>query len=450
VELAALLGLAVVAASVAKKVVVCLEPDYFEPVNIWVAVGMESGNRKTAVLNRMARPFTDWERSEAQHLESEIKRLTSERKTTEARIESLRAKAAKAAKSADRSDAIAEIAELEVSQPEIPRAPRLWVQDVTPEKLPVLMAEQGERMALLSDEGGIFDMLAGRYSKGVPNLDLFLQAHSGTPVRIDRGSRPPVMLHNPALTVGLAPQPDVLESLKDKPGFRGRGLPARFLYALPQSPLGYRSLTPVPCPPAVESAYHDGIVRLLTLAPPVDEDGNWRPWALRFSSAAYASWKQFQRNIEVLMREGGKLYYLKDWAAKLAGAAARIAGVLHCVVSDPRVDTTISEDTIERTLNILTPLIDHALAVFNLMDRDKGVEDAQNILGWIRTQGRASFKVRDCFCARQTRFKTMGGMRPALSLLAQHDYIRPQPRERVSHRPSEIYDVNPKMLEALA
>ena len=446
-ELAALLGLAVVAASVAKKVVVCPEPGYTEPVNIYTAVAMESGNRKTAVLHRMARPFMDWETSEAHRLKPEISRIASERKTQEARIDSLRKKAAK---SANDTALMAQVADMEASLPVVPNLPRLWTQDVTPERLGVLMAEQGEQIALLSDEGGIFDVLAGRYSMGVANLDLFLQAHAGAPVRVDRGSRPPVMLHNPALTVAISPQPDVLESLSDKPGFRGRGLIARFLYGLPVSPIGFRELKPAPCPSAVEKAYCDGIERLLKLVPPTDEAGHWQPWRLRFSPQAYEAWKFFQRAVEILMREGGKLYYLKDWGSKLPGAAARIAGALHCVVADPTESTAISEDTVGRALNLVTPLMDHALAVFNLMERDKNSEDAQKILAWIRDRGENSFTVRDCFCAHQSRFRTMDAIRPPISLLEQHYCIRLRPKEQVSHRPSEVYDVNPKLLEVSA
>jgi putative DNA primase/helicase len=258
------------------------------------------------------------------------------------------------------------------------------------------------------------------------------------------------MLRNPALTVAISPQPDVLESLSDKPGFRGRGLIARWLYGLPKSPLGFRELKPMATPPAVEKAYCEGIGRLLRLAPPRDEASIWQPWQLRFSPQAYEAWKEFQRSVEILMREGGKLYYLKDWASKLPGAAARIAGVLHCVVADPTESIVISEDTTERTLNLVTALIDHALAVFNLMERDKNSENAQKVLAWIRKHGGSSFTVRDCFCAHQSRFKTMDGIRPPLNLLEQRYYIRPRPRETVSHRPSEVYDVNPRVLEVSA
>ena len=121
------------------------------------------------------------------------------------------------------------------------------------------MADNDEKMSVLSDEGGIFDILAGRYNGGIPNLDLFLQSHSGSSVRVDRGSRKTVHMESPALTMGLSPQPEVLKSLTSKNGFRGRGLLARFLYALPESRLGFRLLDCDPVPDNVLHEYKNGI-----------------------------------------------------------------------------------------------------------------------------------------------------------------------------------------------
>ena len=441
--LPALLGIAVVSAAIAKKIVVQPEPGYVEPTNLYIAVGMESGNRKTAVLTRMIRPLVDWERFETERLAPEIKRLSGERKTQEARIEFLRKKAAKAK---DKPSPTAEVLELETALRDVPKYPRLWVQDITPEQLAVKMAEQNERIALLSDEGGIFEVLAGRYNKGVPNLDLFLQAHSGSPVRVDRGSRPPVMMQNPALTVGISPQPDVLASLTDKPGFRGRGLLARFLYGLPASLLGSRHLQPTPCPDSTVTAYRHLIERLLKLTPP-EHDGAWQPWVLRFSDEAYEAWKDFQRRVEALMLEGAKLYYLKDWASKLPGAAARLAAVFHCVVTSPTQETLINAPTMQRAITLAELLVDHALAVFNLMERDETTDDALKILAWIRRLRQPRFTTRDCFCAHQARLKKVDVIHAPLHLLEQHGYIRLGTSAKVPHRPSEFYEVNPALWE---
>ena len=59
------------------------------------------------------------------------------------------------------------------------------------------MAANNERMSILSDESGILEILAGRYSNGVPNLDLFLQGHAGSPVKVNRGSRPSIVWIRP-------------------------------------------------------------------------------------------------------------------------------------------------------------------------------------------------------------------------------------------------------------
>jgi hypothetical protein len=265
------------------------------------------------------------------------------------------------------------------------------------------------------------DVIATIWSKFVHNCGINALCaitglrHSGASVRVDRGSRPPVMLRNPALTVGTSPQPDVLESLSDKPGFRGRGLIARFLFGLPVSPIGFRELKPIPCPSAVEKAYCGGVERLLKLAPPIDEAGHWQPWRLRFSSRAYDAWKDFQRAIEILMREGRKLYYLKDWGSKLPGAAARIAGVIHCVLVDPNESTVISEDAVEGALNLVTPLMDHALAVFNLMERDKNSEDAQKILDGFGNKGKrlSLCGIASALSSQDSRRWTVSGSRLA-------------------------------------
>lgn len=71
----------------------------------------------------------------------------------------------------------------------VPVLPRLVADDVTPEAVASLLAEQGGRLAVLSAEGGILATLAGRYS-GAPNLEVFLKGHAGDLLRVDRKGRP--------------------------------------------------------------------------------------------------------------------------------------------------------------------------------------------------------------------------------------------------------------------
>lgn len=174
-------------------------------------------------------------------------------------------------------------------------------------------------------------MMGGRYSNGIPNLDLYLQGHAGTAVRVDRKSGPPVDLQRPALAIGISPQPSVLRGLTAQEGFRGRGLLARFLYALPPSRLGYRSLDTTPVSETVVTAYSEMCLQLLTIDPERDTAGRIIPKQLRLSSEAHAEWKVFARQVEGHLRPSGEFEHLKDWAGKLPGAVLRVAGLFHCV-----------------------------------------------------------------------------------------------------------------------
>ena len=258
-ELAAGMVLVTCATAAARRLRVMVKPGYCEPCNLWVVVALPPGNRKSAVQCAATAPLLAWERDQAAIMVPEIKRLTSERKTLEARAKEQRSKAAKEQDNAKAEERAREAAEIEAELPEIPMQAQIWTSDATPERLGALLAEQGECMAWLSSEGGVFDLLQGRYSNGILNLDLVLKAHSGDAERVDRGSRPPVFLNSPRLSIGLSPQPDVLRGLAAKPGFRGRGLLGRFLYLLPLSPLGYRTLESHPVPEGVREVYAAGL-----------------------------------------------------------------------------------------------------------------------------------------------------------------------------------------------
>jgi hypothetical protein len=416
---------------------------YTEPLNLFVAAVLESGNRKTAVVNAARQPLAEFEREEKERIEPERRRAIGDRKTQEARIETLRKQVIDAGKRELRQ----ELDELEQSLITIPELPRLWTQDVTPEALAALTANNGERMAVLSDEGGYFDILGGRYSRGIPNLDFVLQAHAGAPSRVDRKSGEPISLDKPLLTIGLSPQPAVLSGLSKVPGFRGRGLLARFLFGIPQSNLGYRKLEPRPIPRPIERDYSQVIRSLLEMRNATD---NARPIPIKltFAPFTYNLWREFQQRVEVQMREGNQLAGLKDWAGKLPGAVARIAGVLHCATHSPLTASTIGRDTMESALTLGSIFISHAIAAFGLMSADENADRAKRIIRWAIDRAGAKFTVRDAFCAFQSTFENMDNLEPVLRLLIDHHYVRITDEHGKTRRSSRVVRLNPALMEA--
>ena len=153
------------------------------------------------------------------------------------------------------------MAQAAVDNIDVPEVPRLVADDVTPEAVASLLADHGGRMAIISAEGGVFDIIAGRYNGNIPNMDVWLKGHSGDMIRIDRKGRPPEYIRKPALTLGLMIQPEVLKSIAAQRAFRGRGLIARFLYAMPVSQVGYRKTGAPPLSETVRTV----VARVLTV-----------------------------------------------------------------------------------------------------------------------------------------------------------------------------------------
>lgn len=422
-ELAAGMVLAACSVATARRLRVEVKPGYFEPCNLWVLVALPSGNRKSAVQSAACAPLAVWESDQAKAMEPEIKRITSKLKTQEARIRKLRNDAAKQKEKHKVEELEKEIADIEAELPEIPRVPHLWTSDATPEELGNLLSENDESMAWLSSEGGVFDLLQGRYSKGIPNLDLVLKAHSGDPERVDRIGRPSVYLKYPRLSIGLSPQPSVVRGLASKPEFSGRGLLARFLYLLPPSPLGFRKLEDHPIPDAVKNAYHAGLRSMLDWSDP-GEDGN-RLYSLKLSTKAYEEWHDYSLTIEDRMKPGEDMEHVTDWAGKAPGEAARVAGVLHAIkhAHGEPWKAEITAETMNAALEIITVISVHSLAVLDTAGQPPHIYKALEVWGWIKRKKLNSFSKADAF--RQLRGKmTNNDFGKALDLLKEHFYIK--------------------------
>jgi hypothetical protein len=446
-ELSAMMVLAAISATAQGKYKVRVKQDYFEPVNIWACAALPPGSRKTAVQMAATAPLAKWENVQREKLEPAIKKAQADDATIRERINYLRKKAAQA-KDTDFEQLKKEIADTEANLPEIPTAPQIWAQDVTPENLGTIMSDNNERMAILSDESGIFDILGGRYSGGIPNLDLFLQGHAGSPVRVNRGSRPPVFMQAPTLTFGLSPQPEVLRGLTEKPSFRGRGLLGRFLYVLPPSNLGYRTLDASPIFPDFAARY-DGILTGILNQEMAGSKEEPSPYVLKITADALQAWQSFAHKVEAGMREGAAYAHLTDWAGKLPGAVVRIAALLH-IARHALVkpwEKEISIEDMSAALRMADVLSVHALAVFDLMGADPALDGARVVLRWIEREGKHEFTFRDCHYAHKTRYQRTAELEPIMEVLIERHYIRPRALKQVQGRPSRFYEVNPAILE---
>lgn len=449
-DLAGMLGLTVGAVVCAKLVEVEVWDGWREPTNIFTATALRPGTRKTEVFKRIFRPVVEYEKELVDETAKVIAKAYTKYRVYEGRLKRAEQQAAKAEPNEleDLETKASEAAE-DLANIEVPSEPQLLADDASPESLASILARQGGRVALISDEGGVFDMMAGRYSQGIPNLDVYLKGHAGVDLRVDRVGRPADRVLSPALTTGLAVQPDVLRGLASKPGFRGRGLLGRYLYSKPKDTLGVREVRKPGVPGAIEDRYRAKIKQLLELSPDLPQ-AERKPHTLRLEDAAQDEMEAFQRWIEPRLADGAEFGDMTDWAGKLAGAVARIAGVLHMLDHAGEKSPwnhKINADAVRRAIKVGHYLTPHAKYALAFMGSDPTVEDAKYILKWVEKSGSHDFTKRDAWQGTKGRFDKVSQLEPGLELLIAHGYIRedpnqPQPRGP-GRKPSPRYEVNP-------
>jgi len=422
-DLAGMLALAVLATAAAGAVEVQPRPGWREPLCLFVAVGMDAGTRKSSVFTALTQPVAEFEGQQAAAALPAITETATLRRIADQAAGSAEAAASKAPTDQQeqrQAEAIARAAE--AANLIVPAVPRWLVDDATPEALAGLLATYG-RIALLSPEGDVFDQMAGRYNQTAgPNLGVYLKGHAGDLLKVDRRGRPPEYVQRPCLTIGLTVQPEVLQGLASRPGFRGRGLLARFLYSLPPSLVGRRQPGAPPVPQAVADRY---TLELQALAASLTRPAGDDPTVLCLDSRAGEQLLAFERDLEPRLAAGsGDLAHLAGWAAKLA--TCRLAALLH-LAGHLREGwaQSISRDTLTAAIRLADYLIEHARAVFDLMGADPRTDDARWLLDWITRTNQIQFSRRDAHMATpRGRFPKATDLEPALSLLEEHRYLR--------------------------
>ena len=434
VDMAAVEALGVVSLCSQGKYFIRGYADWAEPLNTYTVVILSPAERKSSVLSMMIRPVELFESAENTRRGPEIVKSQMELSRLEKEKRSLveRASKGKATEEEVRAKA-AEIAKYEPIKPL-----RLFVDDVTSEKLTSVLAENKGRAAVVSAEGGIFSIMSGLYNRNV-NIDVFLKGHSGDTIRVDRVGRASESIIHPALTMVLAVQPEVLNGLMSNNTFRGRGLTARFLYAMPKSTVGSRSFSTKPIPEGVRARYQALIETILS------SENEQEPISL--DDGAREVLEDLFNEIEGRLK--GDLAEISDWAGKFVGAVLRISGILH-VMKYPKdsMFDAVDRETMEHAVIIGRYFLAHAKAAYSLMGADTVNKDAQHLLPFIKRKRLAEFSRRDAMRLCRS-FKTADSLQPVLNRLCEYGYIAVKPQELVSgigRRPSEIYVTNPAVL----
>lgn len=434
-------ALGIVSAALAKKFVVCPKPDWKEPINIYCQVAMLPASNKSQTLKYLKSPVDEWEDREAIRLAPQIEAAQTDIKLLNAEIGKQYKILKKAgAKQADIDTAKEKVVDLEKQLQEkknsMPVVPVIYTTDATPEAIADLVNEQGNRLAIISDEGGITEVLSGLYNSGNANIDIILKGIDGGSTRIKRANKDYRL--NPYLTVLLLIQPQILANMADKRAFTGNGALERYLYALPSGNVGYRTFADRKIDAQAETGYNHLIFNLLSI--PVPDT----PHILQLEEPAKVIFHSFRQEVERELRTDGKLYICRGWGGKLAGYTLRLAGLMHVAEHDSINHLVIQRGTIEMAITIARLLMEHAVAAYNMMGADIETNDAKELLEWLKTKKTDRLTKSEIINAMRNR--QMGKkdrLGKALGVLTDRNILSVPHADKTTRKPTDVYFINP-------
>ncbi len=333
-DLAAVLALGVLSGATRGRWRLQVRPGWTESLALYAAALAEPGGRRSAVLGDLTAPLVERE-------------LVAN------------ASVAYAEAVADRKEAIA--AGRQMDAVDEPHRVQLWFDDVTTESLPLLLARQGGASAHFGD-GGILDAATFRHGTWgyQAGLDTLLKAHDGGRLRIDRAGRPSVDLAEPFLAIAMLTNPEAMAEATQAPALHGRGLLARFLFAVAPPVAGTREINQPPVPDEVAAEWDRTVRAVLdtALAAEAVTTLELTPEAEKVFTTFRADWEPR------LNPETGDLAGIPAWASKHAGKVARIASLL-ALVDDPS-RTEVEAEHVQAAVGLAEPLAAHARAALAL------------------------------------------------------------------------------------
>lgn len=455
IDLPAMLVPAAIGLSMAQVVVIRLGPEWAQPPNHYNAVLMEPGNRKSGPFHEICQPIVAWEQSEGERQAPAIAEYTARTDIMRRRCERLKDLASGKVSPRRNSDeptgreaeqeAIALEQELAERKPMMP--PQLIIGDVTPDEVARVLAANGERTGVFSDESEAIEVFLGRYGDK-PNIQIYNKGYDGSPHRVNRVSRSAVLLKRPLISTGLVIQPEGVRDLLSNQKAKGTGLVARFAMALPRSLLGHRTINPAAISPVLREKWGGAVLALLQQE--LSPDG---PLEVRLSPEASVAFHDFCAHIEPELSWCGEFaaFNMQDWGGKLCGRIGRIALTLHGLryglgFQDSLLEP-VSKETMTAAIAWAPYLIEHAKITMGWLGIDQTSVNARRVLAWIARTNTDRFTKQACFTGvRNAHIMLADEVNEPLGLLCDLHYLRrlPDPAQRERGRPaSPEFVVNP-------
>jgi hypothetical protein len=337
--------------------------------------------------------------------------------------------------------------------------PKIFADNITPEKHAALIAEQGSS-AIIEPEGGFFEGLSRYGNNKSAQVDYLNKAYGGEPFRVDRQGGDSIIAEKPHCVLHFSIQPHLVQAIRGNADFMGTGFANRFLFSLPQSLIGSRSLDTPPV--------HNGLLEgwKITIEALFKSCNNQPMRQLAIDPAGYQLLRDFQESLEPQLITN--LLPIQGWASKLSGALVRIAALYELAANEQAV--SISAENMKAAIALAPYLQDHALQALTaaiqdqpinkllayLVEKQEALEPQQaGSVGFVGAipyqfttrQLQQQFNKSGWLAQSDNQAATLRGL---LVQLSKDHWLQLMPTQSTAQggRPAELWAVNPKAPES--
>lgn len=429
---------------------VARDPQLVSPISLSFITIAESGERKTAADKVFSIAATEWEMEKYKEAQAEIEKVKGQLEAHKAKKAGVQNQISKLATDMKKNHLQletleAQLEEWDANAPRIPITPSLFYEDITQEKLAEKLATGWPSAALYSDEAAIVVGGHGfREERALGFFGFLNRLWDGRNFKRDRISAQSCFGIGRRLTCSLMMQISVLRALLGvSDGLsRNTGFMARILLAFPESTMGTREYRPGMTDNPHLRAFHSRIRTLLDQPLPVeDESLTLAPPVLALDAEAHALWIAYYNNTERQLGKLGEYETIKDFAAKSAENAARIAANLH--IFEHGAVGCISADTMQCAIALAAWYLGETKRIFIHLEEPQDIGDARLLQEWLLRRGGQSFTQRDVMQYGPNLLRKNQARRlRALEMLTAHHIIAMEAKGSRT-----IYHINPALAD---
>ncbi len=424
---------------------------HYEPAQLYILFVGRSGSMKSTAVKQFHGPAKTW-------LMEKNKAVKESNQRTSAEIEELSEELSKAQrkKSGHDEEQISEIkARIETKRESKKCLYPVPFTDINPESTIKSMAETNGTATIAAPEGNLINVLTGRSSynqRGTsPNLDIFLAGYDGEPYHGIRVTSGEVSISRADISILMAIQPTLLETLCRSSDANGRGLVQRFLIFAPENPETDIDHTRPNTTDQQHASRWNEYIR--TIANRFMNPGSTPVIMELYNDADIVIRELWNYEAELIRKRGpADEEGITGWISKLHGKGLRLAAILS-VLDEPQ-STNITKKHAETAAMLLKDyFVPQYIGAYEAADNLTRGE--RKIISWIirhaeSTGDRESFMERDLKQHLRNNSYYTGRTGPerfriAMEGLQDKNYIRPLITGSGRGRPSTTWQINPEL-----